>query len=191
MGLETAVLTEARARGINLRVGSSLRWLTVRGHLDPIVQREAPTEIVEALDELHSSLGGNRRALARKQTGLIRPDLVVATTGQLIEVDEVEHFTNARLATLNGYSSKIPFGFSIDDYKELIDTWKAKANAVFTQRWSPDFDFVGGRRAQRAYYDALKDWLAPTFTGHPVLRLAVPDGDARSAASRLFGSLNY
>lgn len=191
MGLETTVLTEARTRGVGLRIGSSLRWLTVRGHLDPIVQREAPTAIVEALDELHSSLGGDRRALARKQTGSIHPDLIVAATGQLVEVDEVEHFTMARLATLSGYSSKIPFGFSIDDYKELIDTWKSKANAVFTQRWSPDFDFVGGRRAQRAYYDALKDWLAPTFTGYPVLRLAVPDGDARSAAGRLVGSLSY
>lgn len=190
MGLETAVLTEARTGGVGLRVGSSLRWLTVRGHLDPIVQREAPAEIVDALDELHSTLGGNRRALARKQTGLIHPDLVVAATGQLVEVDELEHFTAARLATLCGYSSKITFGFSIDDYKELIDTWKSKANAVFTQRWSSDFDFVGGRRAQRAYYDVLKDWLAPTFTGYPVLRVAVPDGDARSAASRLAGALN-
>jgi hypothetical protein len=189
MGLETAILVETRARGAGLRVGNSLRWLTVRGHLDPVVQREAPAEVVEALEQLHSSLGGDRRALARKKMGSIRPDLIVASTGQLVEIDEVEHFTMARLTTLAAYSPRIPFGFSIDDYRSLIETWKAKANTVFTQRWSPDFDFVGGRRAQRAYYDALKDWLAPTFTGLPVLRVAIPDGDVRAASGRLLGSL--
>jgi hypothetical protein len=189
MGLEAAVFTEARSQGVGLKLGSSMRWMTARGHLDPVVQRDAPPEIVDALDQLHGALGGNRSALSKKRAEPLHSDLVVASTGQLVEIDEVQHFTTARLDTLWWYPSKISFGFSIDDYRALIDTWKTKANAVFTQRWSPDFDFVGGRRAQRAYYDALKDWLAPTFTGYPVLRVAVPDGDIRSASQCLVYSL--
>jgi hypothetical protein len=183
--IETDLLHEARARGLGLKLGTLQPWLTVRGHLDPVVQREAPTDILDALDELHHSLGGDRRALARKRTGALKPDLIVAATGQLIEVDEVEHFTTARLATLAKYPTSLAYGFSIDHYRTLIDTWKTKTNSVFTKRWCPDFDFVGGRRAQRAYYDALKDWLAPAFTGYPVLRLAVPDRHLPTAVDRL------
>ncbi|MDJ0768662.1 MAG: hypothetical protein QNJ12_07705 [Ilumatobacter sp.] len=178
-------LNEARTRGLHLRRRTSLPWLTVRGHLDPVVQRHAPDEIIDALDELHADLGGNRRVLARNRAGTLRPGLVVASTGQLVEIDGLEHFTSDRLATLSDYPHGVEFGFSIDDYRALIERWRTKANAVFTRRWSPDFDFVGGRRAQRAYFDALLDWLAPTFTGHPVLRVAVPDGDVRSAVDRL------
>lgn len=189
MGLEAAVLLEARALGASAIAGAPLHWLPSRGHLDPIVQRDAPAEVVEALDELHAALGGNRSALARKAATSLQPDLVVASSGQLVEIDEIQHFTAARLTSLSLYPSRVSFGFSIDHYRSLIDTWKAKANAVFTRRWSPDFDFVGGRRAQRAYYDALKDLLAPTFTGMPVLRIPVPDGDAHRAAHVLAAQL--
>ena len=67
-------------------------------------------------------------------------------------------------------------------YRTLIDTWKAKANAVFTRQWCPDFDFSGGRRAHRAYFDAVKDLLAPTFTGQQLVRIPVLDRDPVRAA---------
>ena len=82
-----------------------------------------------------------------------------------------------------------PFGFSIDYYRALIDTWKAKANAVFTRQWSPDFDFSGGRRAHRAYFDAVKDLLAPTFTGYQLVRVPVLDRDAAGAARAVVSRL--
>jgi hypothetical protein len=182
--LERDVIAAAREWGTRLVPGPSLAWLTGRGHLEPIVQRHAPGDVIDLLDDLHRMLGGNRAALAHRRSGDVRPDLMVAATGQLVEVDEVQHFTAARRQTLAYYPTKFPFGFSIDDYRSLIDDWIAKAHAVFTRRWSPDFDFSGGRRAQRAYEDAVKDLLAPTFTGMPVLRLPVPDRDV-SATRRL------
>ncbi len=94
----------------------------------------------------------------------------------------MQHFTSARWDTLTRYPTMFSFGFSIDYYRTLIDTWKAKANAVFTRQWSPDFDFSGGRRAQRAYFDAVKDLLAPTFTGHDLIRIPVLDRDPARAA---------
>lgn len=188
MGLERDVLAGAAERGLRLQPGVTHRWLTVRGHLDPFVQREAPAEALEALDDVHDVLGGDRRALARRRSGSLRTDLVVCSTGQIVEVDELEHFTSARMTSLAAYPMR-RFGFSIDLYRDLIETWKARANAVFTQRWSPDFDFVGGRRAQRAYHDALRDWLAPAFTGLPIVRLAVPDGDVDAALDQLMLAL--
>lgn len=183
--MEREVLAATRSQGVRLSSGAPVRWLTPRGHLDPLVQREAPAEVLETLEDVHRALGGNRQALARKHTGSYCPDLVVASTGQIIEIDEVQHFTGARQATLQQYASEFTLGFSINDYRALIDSWRARAEAVFTRLWSPDFDFAGGRRAQRAYADALLDLLAPVFTGMAVLRLPVPDSDLRSAVDRL------
>ncbi len=185
MGIERDVLSEARLHGVRLSVGAPLRWLTPRGHLEPLVQREAPAEVLETLEEVHRALGGNRQALARKHSGELRPDLVIATTGQIVEVDEVQHFTGARQTTLQRYAPGCALGFSISDYRNLIDSWRARAEAVFTRRWSPDFDFAGGRRAQRAYADALVDLLAPVFTGLAVVRLPVPDLNVDAAVGRL------
>jgi hypothetical protein len=178
------VISEARRRGTRLVVGAPQRWLSTRGHLDPVVQREAAPELLDVLEGLHASLGGDLAALARKPIRHEATDLATGS-GQLIELDEVEHFTSARWDTLRCYPSMYPFGFSVDYYRTLIDTWKAKANAVFTRQWSPDFDFSGGRRAQRAYFDAVKDLLAPTFTGHELVRVPVLDCDPASAARQI------
>jgi hypothetical protein len=191
MAFDSDVIEAARGLGIRLVAGTPLRWLTARGHLDPFVQRHAPSDILDALDDLHAGLGGDRRALAHKRGVAPRPDLMVEATGQLVELDEVEHFTTARLDSLARYPSRMRLGFSLDDYRALIDTWKARAHSVFTPRASSDFDFVGGRRAHRAYYDAVKDLLAPTFTSYSVLRLAVPDGDVERAMGALTAGLAY
>ena len=55
---------------------------------------------------------------------------------------------------------------------------------MFTRQLGADFDFQGGRRAQRAYFDAVKDLLAPTFTGATLVRIPVLDRDPRAAAWR-------
>jgi hypothetical protein len=189
MPFDTEVLAAARHSGVRLMLGSPLRWLTPRGHLDPYVQSHASAEVLDVLDDVHASLGGNRRALARKVGPAPTPDFVVEASGQLVEIDEVQHFTAARKLTLGRYPTRVPFGFSLDDYRTLIETWKAKAHSVFTARSSADFDFVGGRHAQRAYYDAVKDLLAPTFTGLAVLRLPAPDRDVDAAVGALVARL--
>ena len=192
MGIEYDVITECRGIGSRLTMGGPLRWLTTRGHLDPLVQRLAPAEVLATLDVIHRSLGGDARVLARKQAQPLAVDLL-GPNGELIELDEVQHFTSARRDTLRWYpgvtSLGFTLGFSVDQYRSLIDVWKAKANAVFTRQLGADFDFQGGRRAQRAYFDAVKDLLAPTFTGAALVRLPVLDRDPRSAALAIHGRL--
>jgi hypothetical protein len=185
VGIEYDVITESRDLGSRLTMGGPLRWLTTRGHLDPLVQREAPAEVLATLDVIHRSLGGNARLLATKHAQPLGVDLL-GPNGVPIELDEVQHFTSARRDSLRWYpgvtSLGFTLGFSIDQYRSLIDLWRAKANAVFTRQLGADFDFQGGRRAQRAYFDAVKDLLAPTFTGATLVRIPVLDRDPRAAA---------
>jgi hypothetical protein len=185
VGIEYDVITESRGLGSRLTMGGPLRWLTTRGHLEPLVQREAPAEVLATLDVIHRSLGGDARLLAAKHAQPLGIDLL-GPHGELIELDEVQHFTSARRDTLRWYpgvtSLGFTLGFSIDQYRSLIDVWRAKANAVFTRQLGADFDFQGGRRAQRAYFDAVKDLLAPTFTGATLVRIPVVDRDPRAAA---------
>jgi hypothetical protein len=187
VGIEYDVITESRGLGSRLTMGGPLRWLTTRGHLDPLVQREAPAEVLATLDVIHRSLGGDARLLATKHPQLLGPN------GELIELDEVQHFTSARRDTLRWYpgvtSLGFTLGFSIDQYRSLIDVWRARANAVFTRQLGADFDFQGGRRAQRANFDAVKDLLAPTFTGAALVRIPVLDRDPRAAALAIHGRL--
>lgn len=184
MGIEYDVITESRRLGGRLTVGAPSRWLTTRGHLEPVVQREAPADVLATLDVIHRTLGGDAHALAHKHAQPLGVDLV-GPHGELIELDEVQHFTTERRRSLSWYTDRATFGFSVDQYRSLIDQWRARAHAVFTRQWSADFDFQGGRRAQRAYFDAVRDLLAPTFSGHQLVRVPVVDRDARSAALAL------
>jgi hypothetical protein len=176
------VIAAARIDGVRLSKALPMRWLTARGHLEPMLQGVVADEMIDVLDRLHSLLGGNRRALARKAGTAPQPALIADESGQLVALDGVEHFTAPRSATLDAYPKRARLGFSLDDYRSLIDTWRERAHSVFTPRTGADFDFAGGRRAQRAYYDAVADLLAPTFTGSSVLRIPVLDGSARRAA---------
>jgi hypothetical protein len=165
-------------------MGAPLGWLTTRGHLDPTIQREAPAELLDLLDVIHGALGGNAHALAHAHARPLAVDLI-GPNGELIELDELQHFTGERRTTLSWYPRRAAWGFSIDQYRSLIDVWRAKAQSVFTRQWSAGFDFQGGRRAQRAYFDAVKDLLTPTFTGAQLVRVPVVDRDPRSAAAAL------
>lgn len=178
------------AQGIPLASGRAVPWLSGRGHLNPIVQERAPKHVIGALAELHSALGGDVNALANKRPGNPPiPDLVHLVHGCVIEVDEVQHFTTARLASLDHYPPDVPIGFDLDEYRRLIVRWRAKGDAAFAHKVSADFPQRGGRQAQRAYNDALRDLLAPTFTQQPLLRIPVPDSSPTSAYSRLRDAL--
>jgi len=174
MGLEHVVAAALRAEGIDVTVGSRLPWLTVRGHLDPVVQRQAPAVVLDALSAMHKKLGGDSTVLAAKNAGTVRPDLVVVATGQVIEVDEVQHFTTAREVSLDHYPAGVHLGFSLDDYRLLVRRHRSEGDRAFAHKRAADFDFAGGRQAQRAYNDALRDLLSPTFTGHSLVRVPVP-----------------
>lgn len=189
-GLHGALCDEGRTAGLALAHASKLPWLTGRGHLSPAVQEKAPAHVINALARMHSDLGGDAEALANKRPGNPpTPDLIHLGSGCLIEVDEVQHFTSARLRTFDFYPREVPLGFDVDEYRELIELWRSKGDRAYAHKTSVDFPKPGGRQAQRAYNDALRDLLGPTFTGHPVIRLPVPGRALDGIIVRLRSSL--
>lgn len=175
-GLEAAVLEASGHTGLELDLGSKVPWLSGRGHLDPVVAARAPVHVIEALSRIHTDLGGDSHALTTKRAGNPpTPDLVHTPTGTIIEIDEVQHFTTARLKTFDYYPATVELGFDLDHYRSLVRTWLCEGDKAYAHRIAADFPNPGGRQAQRAYNDALRDLLAPTFTGHPVIRIAIPD----------------
>jgi hypothetical protein len=156
-GLEVDVIEIAERAGIPLALGTAQPWLSGRGHLNELVQDQASPILVELLAEIHDALGGDATVLAAKRRGPPpTPDLIHVSSGQIIEVDEVQHFTSARGRSLAAYPVEHLLGFDIYEYRQLISRWHPKADRAFAHKVSADFSFPGGRQAQRAYNDALR-----------------------------------
>lgn len=167
-------------------MGSALPWLSGRGHLNDVVQQRAPAEVVAVLAEIHRDFGGDAAVLATKRAGNPpTPDLIHSELRCVVEVDEVQHFTSARARTFDFYPSDASLGFDVDEYRALAERWRSEGDRAYAHKVAPDFPQPGGRQAQRAYNDALRDLLAPTFTGYPVIRLPVPDRSLDGVLERL------
>jgi hypothetical protein len=77
-------------------------------------------------------------------------------TRTLIEIDEHQHYTSARLTTLRLYPAEVPLGFDREEYIVLCRRWKGQA--IRRSRTAlPVVLGPRGRQRQRAYYDALRD----------------------------------
>ena len=175
-GLHGDVLRDAVQSQLPIELGRPVPWLSGHGHLNPVVTQSAPASVIDALSRMHEALGGKAELLASKRLGNPpTPDLSHSVTGGIIEVDEVQHFTTARLKTFEFYPSEVPVGYDLEEYKSLTLRWRVRGDAAFAHKVASDFPDRGGRQAQRAYNDALRDLLAPTFTRCPCLRIAVPD----------------
>jgi hypothetical protein len=151
-----------------------------------LVQQLAPKPVIAALSKMHAALGGDAEKLATKTaSGSPTPDLVHQELGCIIEVDEVQHFTSARLRSFDFYRADVRLGFDVRAYIDLCVIWRGVGDKAYAHKVSRDFPHRGGRQAQRAYNDALRDLLAPTFTGYPVIRIPVPDRSLRDAIETL------
>ena len=143
-----------------------------------------------ALAHIHRELGGHASVLAAKRLGGHPiPDLVHLDLGCIIEIDEIQHFTSARLRSFDFYPQNVRLGYDLLDYVRLVKHWRARGDRAYAHKEAVDFPTPGGRQAQRAYNDALRDLLAPTFTQHPVLRIAVPDRNLVNVIERLQAAL--
>ncbi|MGH3004420.1 MAG: hypothetical protein ACRDOS_00650 [Gaiellaceae bacterium] len=134
---------------------------------------------------LHERLGGDETALALKRSGGgPRPDFILREAELIVEVDEVQHFTSDRLLTLELYPKRMEIAFDIDEYRTLASKWSSVADKYRAAKPALDFPHPGGRRAQRAYFDAVRDLVAPSF-GWTVCRIPAPECDPIIAFTRL------
>lgn len=85
-------------------------------------------------------------------------DFFVPERHLIIEYDERQHFSEARKRALELYPAGLPIGFNVATWQEECGRIKAKDN-------KPPY-----RDEQRAFYDTLRDFLAPA-NGYRIIRL--------------------
>jgi len=182
---ESGVFTLAREAGIELDVGATLPWLSNRGHLNPVFAGAVPGSTLRLLSTIYERLGGDEGALAGKRAGSSpRPDFLLRSASLIVEVDEIQHFTTDRLRTLELYPEAAQLAFDVGEYRMLISHWSSVADNYRAAKPAVDFPRPGGRRAQRAYFDAVRDLVAPSL-GWTVCRVPAPECNAVTAAARL------
>jgi hypothetical protein len=174
----------ARADGIDFRRAVSPPWLTNAGHLSVEVAGRLAESRAAAIRSIYLGLGGDETLLAGKRSGSDpRFDFLLEASGLAVEVDEIQHFTTDRLRTLDLYPANAEVCFDLSTYRTLIGQWSATGDRYRASKPTVDFPFAGGRRAQRAYFDAFRDLAAPSF-GLRVLRVPAPECDGRLAYQR-------
>lgn len=177
---ERAFEAAAKADGVPL-VRAQFPWINQRGHFG--LPAEA-AGAVETLAEIFTALGGIEDAQAAKRLTALPGDFVHVESGVSIEVDESQHFTSFRLATLDLYPADVPLGFEIDEYKALCRDWAAKSDKYRAAKPAVGFG-PGGRQRQRAYNDALRDLVIPALGYPPVIRVPAPARDGVEAYARV------
>ena len=157
--------------GLAIRPNVAFPWITNRVPREH--ERDTPPRVIYRLSALHVRLGGNWAARLQKRVIPLRLDFQVGAS-TLIEVDTVPHFSTARLTSL-GYYDDMEHNLDVDGYAALCDAHRSSADLYQYSRQPVDFPFPGGRSAQMAFFDFVKDLLAPAH-GFRLIRLPAPEG---------------
>lgn len=124
------------------------------------------------IDRIFVLLNGDINANQSKRT--VRLDCDAYFGGQfnfIFEFDELQHFTSSRLISIDNYPADLKLNFNLISWKKLCMEHKTKADNYRKEKRTVDFDFVGGRTAQRAYLDCFRDLLPQVNNLNPTLRI--------------------
>ena len=108
--------------------------------------------------EMFDSDPSETRALAQQARMILDermarfPEVPPPVSVEELELDEVQHFTAERRATLGWYTNRRAFGFSIDGYRSLIDQWRTLAPSA---RW---FVLADHGHRERGGHGELSVW---------------------------------
>lgn len=177
---ENAFRAAAAADGIPL-IRANVPWLNRRGHYG---LPDAAAPAVTTLHQIFGALGGIEAEQSTKSLTALPGDFVHVESGTFIEIDEHQHFTSFRLATLDLYPVDAVLGFDLDEYRDLCRIWSAKADRYYPAKDAVGFG-PGGRQRQRAYNDALRDLVTPALGRPGVVRVAAPERDGAAAYDRV------
>jgi hypothetical protein len=134
---------------------------------------EAHAEPYASLRAIFKALRGNAEAHALKRERPLKCDAFFGGSYNFIfEFDEFQHFSSFRLKTFDYYPRGLRLGYSVQRYKDYCKKHMVAANSYRQAKTTQDFPFAGGRTAQRAYFDAVKDFLPPVHGLNPTLRIA-------------------
>jgi hypothetical protein len=124
------------------------------------------TAIGNLLEQIRIDLGewrGHRDFI--KSAQMPPCDFFIPDPPFIVEFDENQHFSHARLVTLNNYPARAQLGFSISRWRELCHELDAKDDKPFE------------RDERRAWYDVLRDWVPKAHGFNPTVRLYAGEFD--------------
>ena len=123
------------------------------------------------IDHIFKTLEGSSQV--NKKVQLLRCDAYFGGSFNFIfELDELQHFSTARLKTCELYPSDLQIAFDIQKYQLYCQMYHEKADKYRRSKTTVDFNFIGGRTAQRAYLDCFRDILPPLHGLNPTIRIA-------------------
>ncbi|GHT28443.1 hypothetical protein AGMMS49574_02760 [Bacteroidia bacterium] len=124
------------------------------------------------IDNIFKSLNGDTIKNQSKRLVPLKCDAFFGGKLNFIfEFDEFQHFSSARLKTFECYPSELKLNFSLEEWEKLCAVHKDRADKYRHSKTTPDFDFPGGRTAQRAYMDCFRDFLPEIQGLNPTLRI--------------------
>lgn len=177
----------ATKSGLGLTRRQRVLGLTSRGHIESTTRDVVSKDHLSRLAHIYAALGGDERLLATKRAVSLEIDFLDAERRIAIEVDEIQHFTTDRARSLSYYPEATPI--ELDTYRRETASWKARADRYRAPKPAADFPYQGGRRAQRAYLDAVRDFVLPAF-GYTLIRVHAPECDGAVAFDRFVAMLD-
>lgn len=124
------------------------------------------------IDKIFKTLNGDINANQTKRSVALDCDAYFGGEYNFIfEFDEFQHFSSARLKTIEHYPTNLKLNFDLKTWKNLCLTYKDRADNYRKAKTTTDFNFAGGRTAQRAYLDCFRDLLPEVQELNPTLRI--------------------
>lgn len=182
--LQTPFASICAENGIELVPSPRIDRLTNRGHAELRTDDGEEASSLDRMRRIFASLDGDEAILFSKGARSLSPDFSLAESGHLVELDEEQHFTTARLATLDHYDG-LDFAWDVEEYRSLCGKWRERGDKAFRHKQAKEFPGALGRQRQRAYFDSVRDIVAPIVSDSPgVLRIAVPERDLQLGLRR-------
>jgi hypothetical protein len=123
-------------------------------------QDYANTPVGNLLEQIRTALGDFRGHRDFIKSAQVPPcDYFISDPPFIVEFDESQHFSHARLVTLDNYPDEIKVGFPLARWQELCRDIDAEDDQPFD------------RDERRAWYDTLRDLLALVHGFKPTVRL--------------------
>lgn len=124
------------------------------------------------IDKIFKALNGDTNANQSKRSVALDCDAYFGGQYNFIfEFDEFQHFSSARLKTIELYPANLKLNFELKTWKNLCLSHKGRADNYRKDKTTIDFNFIGGRTAQRAYLDCFRDLLPEVQGLNPTLRI--------------------
>jgi hypothetical protein len=118
------------------------------------------TAIGDLLERIRAALGNFRDRRGFIKSPQVPPcDYFISDPPFIVEFDESQHFTGARLVTLANYPVEIPVGFPLPRWRDLCLQIDAKDDDPYD------------RDERRAWYDTLRDLVPSLYGFKPTARL--------------------